>query len=87
MFAIALGVSLWLSALSVEFRDVRYVVPLLVQLWLLASPVAYDLSKVQREVEAVLGLNPMTAALELFRWATHRHRRSARLRSSRSPAR
>ena len=69
VFAIALGVSFWLSALSVEFRDVRYVVPLLVQLWLLASPVAYDLSNVSSKWKPILGLNPMTAPLELFRWA------------------
>lgn len=69
VFAIALGVSLWLSALSVEFRDVRYVVPLLVQLWMLASPLAYDISKVGATWRPILGLNPMTAPLELFRWA------------------
>jgi lipopolysaccharide transport system permease protein len=70
VFAIALGASLWLSALSVEYRDVRYVVPLLVQLWLLASPVAYDASSLSGWWKVVLGLNPMTGALELFRWAT-----------------
>ncbi len=69
VFAIALGVSFWLSALSVEFRDVRYVVPLLVQLWLLASPVAYDISNVSQKWKTILGLNPMAAPLELFRWA------------------
>ncbi len=69
VFAIALGVSLWLAALSVEFRDVRYVVPLLMQLWLLASPVAYSLSHVSAHWRAILGLNPMTGAIELFRWA------------------
>jgi homopolymeric O-antigen transport system permease protein len=69
VFAIALGVSLWLAALSVEFRDVRYVVPLLIQVWLLASPVAYTLDKVSAKWKAILGLNPMTGALELFRWA------------------
>jgi lipopolysaccharide transport system permease protein len=69
VFAVALGVSLWLSALSVEFRDVRYVVPLLIQVWLLASPVAYSLANVSTKWEAVLGLNPMTGALGLFRWA------------------
>jgi lipopolysaccharide transport system permease protein len=69
VFAIALGVSLWLSALSVEFRDVRYVVPLLMQLWLLASPVAYDLSSLSSNWKTILGLNPMAAPLELFRWA------------------
>ena len=69
VFAIGLGVSLWLSALSVEFRDVRYVVPLLIQLWMLASPLAYDISKVSAGWRPILGLNPMTAPLELFRWA------------------
>jgi lipopolysaccharide transport system permease protein len=69
VFAFALAVSLWLSALSVEFRDVRYVVPLLVQLWLLASPVAYSVAKISGTWKTVLGLNPMTGALGLFRWA------------------
>jgi lipopolysaccharide transport system permease protein len=69
VLAIALGVSFWLSALSVEFRDVRYVVPLLVQLLLLASPVAYSVSKIGGTWKTVLGLNPMTGALGLFRWS------------------
>lgn len=69
VFAISLGVSLWLSALTVEFRDVRYIVPLLVQVWMLASPVAYELSSVHSKWKPILGLNPMTGALELFRWA------------------
>ena len=58
VFAIALGVSFWLSALSVEFRDVRYVVPLRRPLWLLASPVAYDLSNVSSKWKPILGLIP-----------------------------
>jgi lipopolysaccharide transport system permease protein len=69
VFASALAFSLWLSALSVEFRDVRYVVPLLVQLGLLASPVAYDISTIGATWRPILGLNPMTGAIELFRWA------------------
>jgi lipopolysaccharide transport system permease protein len=69
VFASALAVSLWLSALSVEFRDIRYVVPLLVQLWLLASPVAYSISKIGGTWKTVLALNPMTGSLGLFRWA------------------
>jgi lipopolysaccharide transport system permease protein len=69
VLAIALGVSFWLSALSVEFRDVRYVVPLLVQLLLLASPVAYSVGKIGGTWRTVLGVNPMTGALGLFRWA------------------
>jgi lipopolysaccharide transport system permease protein len=67
--AVALAASLWLSALSVEFRDVRYVVPVLVQLWLLASPLAYTTASIGGTWRAILGLNPMTGALELFRWA------------------
>jgi lipopolysaccharide transport system permease protein len=69
VFAVALAVSLWFAALSVEFRDVRYVVPLIVQLWMLASPLAYDISKLSATWRTILGLNPMTGALELFRWA------------------
>jgi lipopolysaccharide transport system permease protein len=65
----ALGTSLWLSALNVEFRDVRYVIPLLVQLWLLATPVAYSTSNVHGAWRAALAVNPMTGALDLFRWS------------------
>jgi lipopolysaccharide transport system permease protein len=65
----ALGTSLWLSALNVEFRDVRYVIPVLAQLWLLATPVGYSASGVRGMWRAVLALNPMTGALELFRWS------------------
>jgi lipopolysaccharide transport system permease protein len=65
----ALGTSLWLSALNVEFRDVRYVIPVLVQLWLLATPVGYSASGVGGVWRALLALNPMTGVLELFRWS------------------
>ena len=67
--ATSLGAGLWLSALNVEFRDVRYVVPFLVQLWLFASPVIYSSASVSPAWRAVYGLNPMAGVIEGFRWA------------------
>jgi len=70
------GVGLWLSALNVEYRDVRFVVPFLVQLWLFVTPVIYPASAVTPRLERlgvpgwVLGLNPMAGVVEGFRWAT-----------------
>jgi lipopolysaccharide transport system permease protein len=69
VLASALGVSLWLSALNVLYRDVRYVVPLAVQLWLLATPIAYPASGLHSPWNVLLGLNPMAGAVETFRWA------------------
>jgi lipopolysaccharide transport system permease protein len=65
----ALGAGLWLAALNVEYRDVRYAVPFLIQLWLFATPVAYPSSLVPEGWRALLGLNPMTGVVEGFRWA------------------
>lgn len=65
----ALAVALWLSALNVQYRDVRYVIPFLVQLWLFVSPVAYPSSLVPEPWDAVYGLNPMAGVIEGFRWA------------------
>jgi len=65
----ALGVGLWLSALNVEFRDVRYVVPFLIQLWLFATPIAYPSSLLSEPWRTVYGLNPMVGVVEGFRWA------------------
>lgn len=65
----ALGVGLWLSALNVEYRDVRYTVPLLSQLWLFASPVMYSSSMFHGQWRLLLGLNPMTGVIDGFRWA------------------
>ncbi len=65
----ALAVSLWLSALNVLYRDVRYVIPFLVQLWLFVSPVAYPSSLVPEPWDAVYGLNPMAGVIDGFRWA------------------
>jgi lipopolysaccharide transport system permease protein len=65
----ALGAGLWLSALNVQYRDVRYVTPFLVQIWLFITPVAYPSSLVPRRWQAVYGINPMAGAIEGFRWA------------------
>jgi lipopolysaccharide transport system permease protein len=65
----ALGVGLWLSALNVEYRDVRYMVPLLSQLWLFASPVMYSSSLFHGKWRLLLELNPMTGVIDGFRWA------------------
>jgi lipopolysaccharide transport system permease protein len=65
----ALGVGLWLSALNVQFRDVRYVVPFLVQFWLFATPVAYPSSIVPQPWRTLYAINPMVGVVEGFRWA------------------
>ena len=65
----ALGVGLWLAALNVRYRDIRYTLPLLTQGWLLATPVAYSLSLVPPEWRAWYALNPMVGVVEAFRWA------------------
>ena len=65
----ALGVGLWLSALNAIYRDVRYVVPFLVQFWMFASPVAYPASLVPQKWRWLYGLNPMAGVIEGFRWS------------------
>ncbi|MGE0705470.1 MAG: ABC transporter permease [Vicinamibacterales bacterium] len=65
----ALGVSLWLSALNVQFRDVRYTVSFLMQFWMFATPVAYPSSLLPEPWRLLYGLNPMAGVVEGFRWA------------------
>jgi len=65
----SLGVGLWLSAMNVEFRDVRYVVPFLTQFWLFATPIAYPSSLLSEPWRTLYGLNPMVGVVEGFRWA------------------
>jgi lipopolysaccharide transport system permease protein len=65
----ALGVGLWLSALNVKYRDVRYTINFLIQFWLFATPVAYPSSIVPQKWRALYGLNPMAGVVEGFRWA------------------
>jgi len=76
--AATIGVGLWLSALYVKFRDIRYVVLFLVQLWLFVTPVIYPSSRLLPWLAAhglpgwLLGLNPMAGVVEGFRWAVLR---------------
>lgn len=67
--ATALAVGLWLSALNVRYRDVRLTIPFLIQVWLLATPIAYPASLVPERWRFVYGLNPMVGVVEGFRWA------------------
>jgi lipopolysaccharide transport system permease protein len=68
-FAIALAVGLWLCALNVLYRDVRYALGVLIQLWLFVSPVVFPSSLVDGAWRYVFALNPMAAALDGFRWS------------------
>lgn len=67
--ATALAVGLWMAALNVQFRDVRYTIPFLTQFWLFATPVAYPSSLIPEKWRALYGLNPMAGVVEGFRWA------------------
>lgn len=68
-FVTSLGVGLWLSAMNVQFRDVRYVVPFLTQFWLFATPIAYPSSLLPEPWRMLYGINPMVGVVEGFRWA------------------
>jgi lipopolysaccharide transport system permease protein len=68
-FVTSLGVSLWLSAMNVQFRDVRYTIPFLTQLWLFATPIAYPSSLLSEPWRTLYGINPMVGVVEGFRWA------------------
>jgi lipopolysaccharide transport system permease protein len=65
----ALGVGLWFSALNVQYRDIRYVVPFLIQVWLFATPIAYPSSLLEEPWSIIYGINPMAGVVEGFRWA------------------
>jgi lipopolysaccharide transport system permease protein len=68
-FGLALGASLWLSALNVQYRDVNYVTPVLAQIWLYATPVIYASSLIPEQWRWVYALNPMVGVIDGFRWA------------------
>ena len=71
-FLTALAAGLWLSALNVQYRDVRYVIPFLVQFWMFATPIAYPSSLIRNKSEllyTLYGLNPMVGVVDGFRWA------------------
>ena len=65
----SLGAGLWLAAFNVRFRDVRYVIPFLVEIWLLATPIAYPSSLLPEVWRPLYALNPMVGVVEGFRWA------------------
>ncbi len=67
--AAALGVGFWLSGMNVKYRDVKYVLPFLTQIWLFASPVAYSASVVKGKLAVIYALNPMAGVIDGFRWA------------------
>jgi lipopolysaccharide transport system permease protein len=69
LMATALGVSLWLAALNVQYRDVNYLIPFLVQIWMYASPVVYPVSLIPEQWQTLYGLNPMAGVISGFRWA------------------
>jgi lipopolysaccharide transport system permease protein len=70
-FVSSLGVGLWLSALNVEYRDIRYMVPFLTQFWMFATPIAYSSSLLDKYPvwKTLYGLNPLVGVVEGFRWA------------------
>jgi lipopolysaccharide transport system permease protein len=74
-FATALGVGMWLAALNVQYRDVKYVLPFFIQLWLFVTPVIYPASRVTTKLREIglptwiYGLNPMVGVVEGFRWS------------------
>jgi len=74
--ATALAVGLWLSAVNVQYRDVRYTINFLIQFWLFATPVAYPSSIVPPQWRVLYGLNPMAGVVEGFRWCLLSQRES-----------
>ena len=67
--ATALGVGLWLSAMNVKYRDIRYTIPFLTRLWFFITPVVYPTSLLSGFWRIIYGLNPMVSVVEGFRWA------------------
>jgi len=69
VLAAALGVGFWFAALNVQYRDVRYTLPFIIQFWLFLSPVVYPTSLVPEPWRILYGVNPMVGAIEGLRWA------------------
>ncbi len=67
--ATALGAGLWLSPMNIKYRDIRYVIPFLVQIWMFASPVVYSSNALPQKYQLIYALNPMTGVIDGFRWA------------------
>jgi lipopolysaccharide transport system permease protein len=68
-YVTAIAVSLWLASMNVRYRDIKYAIPFLVQLWMFASPVAYPSSLLSGVARTVYGVNPLAGAIDGFRWA------------------
>jgi lipopolysaccharide transport system permease protein len=68
-FITAMGMSLWVSALNVKYRDVRYIVPFLSRFWFFATPITYSSTLLDEPWRTLYGLNPMVGVVEGFRWA------------------
>jgi lipopolysaccharide transport system permease protein len=68
-FVSSLAAGLWLSALNVEYRDIRHVIPFLVQMWMFATPIAYPSSLLREPWHTLYAINPMVGVVEGFRWA------------------
>jgi lipopolysaccharide transport system permease protein len=68
-FMASLGTSLWFSAMYVQFRDVRHIVPFLTQIWMYATPIVYPSSLLPEPWRSLYGINPMAGVVEGFRWA------------------
>jgi lipopolysaccharide transport system permease protein len=66
-FFCAVGVGLWLSALNVEYRDIRYAIPFLIQIWMFVSPVIYPVSILDKKYQWLLALNPMGGVIDAYR--------------------
>jgi len=66
-FLCAVGVGLWLSALNVQYRDIRYAIPFIIQLWMFVSPVIYPVSMVPQKYQWALALNPMGGVINAYR--------------------
>jgi len=69
LLGVSLGAGFWLSALNVQYRDVRYVVPFLTQFWMFATPIAYPSSLVHGVWRSLYAVNPLVSVVEGFRWA------------------
>jgi lipopolysaccharide transport system permease protein len=65
----SLGVGFWLSAVNVQYRDIRYIVPFLIQMWMFVTPIVYPSSLLPEPWRTLYGLNPMAGVVEGFRWA------------------
>jgi len=65
----ALAAGIWLSALNVRYRDIKYALPFLLQIWLYATPIAYSTKIIPEQWRFIAGLNPMSGVVNGFRWA------------------